>query len=246
MYRIGVDIGSTYTKYCALNTGSAEQTLFMEKTEAFQKNYFIKKVAELKKEYPDAEIISCGYGRDNIASVKTINELSALAIGVNSKYPEFNTVLDIGGQDSKVICQKDGKLQKFYLNDRCAAGSGMFLTNTLSYLGMDYKDIDLDRIHDESIRLSSVCAVFAQSEVVRLVADNTPPNDIIYAVLWHILSQSKKLIDKVDTEQVFITGGMTNVLGIHKICERALGVKCVVANKGSYLAAIGCAHGNCA
>lgn len=242
MYRIGVDIGSTYTKYCVLNTDSFEQTLFMEKTEAYQKDYFSKKVVELRKEYPCAEVISCGYGRENIASVKTINELSALAIGVNSRYPEYETVLDIGGQDSKVICQKNGKLQKFYLNDRCAAGSGMFLMNTLSYLGMEYKDIDLSKVGSEPVHLSSVCAVFAQSEVVRLVADNTPPNDIIYAVLWHILSQSKNLVDKVDAKQLLITGGMTNILGIDKICEKALGMECIIAEDGSHLAAIGCAY----
>ncbi len=242
MYRIGVDIGSTYTKYCVLNTDSFEQTLFMEKTEAYQRDYFSKKVMELKLKYPDAEIISCGYGRENISSLKTINELSALAIGVNSRYPEFETALDIGGQDSKVILQKDGKLQQFYLNDRCAAGSGMFLLNTLNYLGVEYLDIDLANVHVDSIRLSSVCAVFAQSEVVRLVADNNLPNDIIYAVLWHILAQSKKLIDKVDSRQVLLTGGMTNISGIDRICEKVLGVRCSIAEDGSYLAAIGCAH----
>ena len=196
MYRIGVDIGSTYTKYCVMAEEKHIVDVFSEKTPVKQKEYFEKKRDEFMEKYPGAEFVSCGYGRKNIDSIKNINELTALAAGVEFQCPGAEWVLDIGGQDTKIIRQREGKLKEFFTNDKCAAGCGMFLSNTLSLLQMDLSEIDLRGKKKPDIALSSVCAVFAQSEIVELMAQDVPAETIVNAVVWQILTQAKALLGK--------------------------------------------------
>ncbi len=172
MYSIGADIGSTYTKFCIMKDKQIEK-LFSEKTPINQKEYFEKKVSELLSEYPDAKVVSCGYGKENIKSVKCINELIALAKGANFICPECELVFDIGGQDTKIIRQKNGQLKEFFVNDKCAAGSGIFLSNVLNMVQEDFASIDLTDKKEPEIHLSSVCAVFAQSEIVELISKSS-------------------------------------------------------------------------
>lgn len=183
MYSIGVDIGSTYTKYCVMKDGKIER-MFCDKTPVRQKEYFEAKVNVLLSEYPDAKIVSCGYGKENISSVRSINELTALAMGVNYIRPDCELILDIGGQDTKVIRQENGRLTDFFVNEKCAAGSGLFLANVLNMLGERFDSIDLTRAKEPEIRLSSICAVFAQSEIVEIIAKSSPESEkIVEAVI---------------------------------------------------------------
>lgn len=108
MYRIGIDVGSTYTKYCVIDDGEIV-TLFSEKTPIRQRVYFEGKVKELYDLYPDPEIISCGYGKANVDGIHNINELTALAKGAFFSTGENGIVLDIGGQDTKIIVQEKGQ-----------------------------------------------------------------------------------------------------------------------------------------
>lgn len=241
MYRIGIDIGSTYTKYCIMNSCGEIVGLYSEQTPVRQKEYFEKKRNELKISYPEAKIISCGYGRRNFSAAKSINELTALAAGVHRQNPFGKIVLDIGGQDTKVICQTGGVLKEFFINDKCAAGCGMFLANTLNMLQMKFEDIDLTSAKPPEIRLSSVCAVFAQSEIVELVAADVEPERIVQAVVWQILTQAKVLLGKVADGDVVLSGGLTQIKGIGEFAEQVFGRKVVVLEQGAYLAAIGCA-----
>ena len=197
MFRIGIDIGSTYAKYCVMNADCSIDSLFTEKTPVRQAEYFEKKIKELSVRYPSASVVTCGYGRNNVFSDRQLNELIALAKGCGFLYPEGCTVLDIGGQDTKLISCENGKLNNFFVNDKCAAGSGMFLQNVCSLLETDLEDIDLTNESKPSVMLSSVCAVFAQSEIVRLIAGNVSSEEIIKATVWQILVQSKSLLKKV-------------------------------------------------
>jgi len=144
MYRIGIDVGSTYTKYCIMKEADIME-LFSEKTPVRQKWYFEEKLAMFNTMYPDAIITSCGYGKKNIDGLNKINELSALAKGCNFILGEDCVILDIGGQDTKVIIQKEGRLKEFFLNDKCAAGSGMFVSNILGILDFSFYDLDLEK-----------------------------------------------------------------------------------------------------
>ena len=139
------------------------------------------------------------------------------------------------------MCQRNGKIEKFFLNEKCAAGSGMFLGNTLNLLNIPFEEIDLREVDRPGIRLSSICAVFAQSEIVELIAGGAKPMEIVHAVTEQILIQSKTLLGKTDCREVLLSGGMTQIQGIGEYAERILGVKVTAAKCGSYLAAVGCA-----
>lgn len=241
MYRIGVDIGSTYTKYCVMDKEKRMVEVFSERTPVRQKEYFENKQNELVRKYPGAEMVSCGYGRKNIASVRNINELTALAAGVEYICPGNELVLDIGGQDTKIIRQRDGKLKEFFTNDKCAAGCGMFLSNTLHLLGKNFSEIDLRGKKKPDITLSSVCAVFAQSEIVELLAADVPEETILQAVVWQILTQAKALLGKVGKAPVVLSGGLTKIPGIGESAELIFQRVVQVPLFGEYLSAIGCA-----
>ena len=213
MHKIGIDIGSTYTKYCIMNEKNDITKLFSEKTPIRQKEYFEAKLDELTESYPSSNIVSCGYGKKNIQALKNINELTALALGGHFLVPDSDIILDIGGQDTKIIRQENGRLKEFFINGKCAAGSGMFLANVLRMLEKDFSEIDLTGIDTTPLKLSSVCAVFASSEIVTLLADNVDEDDIVRGVIWHILIQAKLLLKKVKRSKILLSGGFTKIPG---------------------------------
>lgn len=244
MRRIGIDIGSTYTKYCVLPECGGQPELYAEKTPVRQTEYFTGKYNSLREQYGNIKIVSCGYGRKNVEAFGCINELSALARGAAFTVPGADTILDIGGQDTKLIRHQDGRLRDFFVNGKCAAGSGMFLAGTCAMLEEELGSIDLTGAGRPEISLSSVCAVFAQSEIVKLLSDNVPPESIIRAVIWQILIKAKPLLSKVRAERVVLSGGLTNIPGIETFADLALETECVLPDNGQYLSAIGCALWN--
>ncbi|MBQ4482939.1 MAG: hypothetical protein II966_06865 [Lachnospiraceae bacterium] len=237
---IGIDVGSTYTKYCIAEDEKILK-LFAEKTPLRQRDYFERKLEAFKEEYPGAMIFSCGYGKSNVSGIKSVNELTALAAGFYKLTGESGTILDIGGQDTKIITEENGRLKDFFINDKCAAGSGMFLTNTLELTGVSFEDIDLKEAYDSELRLSSTCAVFAQSEIVMMIADNRTEEEIINAVIRQILIKAKPLLEKTGEKSIYLSGGLSLIPGIAPFAEKILKVKCKIPENGIYLSAIGCA-----
>ena len=240
MYQIGIDVGSTYTKYCVVRDGEILE-LFDEKTPIRQKEHFDNRIEKLKEQYPGAEFVSCGYGKANVDGIQKINELTALAKGAFFCTKKDCTILDIGGQDTKIVTQEKGKLKEFFVNDKCASGSGMFLTSVLDMIGIDFKTIDLTRVIDKRISLSSTCAVFAQSEIVGLIADNRTEEEILVSVMSQILIKAKPLLGKIQRKEIMISGGLSSIRGIDEFGSKILEYSCRVAEKGNYYAAIGCA-----
>lgn len=242
MQSIGIDVGSTYTKYCVMADDGAVR-FFIERTPVRQRDYFKKTLARFAIEYPNYKIISCGYGKHNIEAVKKISELTALAIGLNHQLPGCSVALDIGGQDTKLIRQYGGEIKEFFVNDKCAAGSGLFLTNVLNILDVRFEEINLACAVDVSdIKLSSVCAVFAQSEIVELLANDIAPQKIIIAVIRQILIQASSLLNKCEhIGEVVLSGGLTKIKGINEFATNILDERIIIPNNPQHLSAIGCA-----
>ncbi len=241
MYHIGIDVGSTYTKYCVMRD-EVIVSLFSEKTPIRQRVYFEEKVKELYELYPGAEITSCGYGKSNVGGIYKINELTALAKGAFFCTKTDGVVLDIGGQDTKIITQEHGRLKDFFINDKCAAGSGMFLTSVLEMIDVRFDDIDLSKKDCSNIFLSSTCAVFAQSEIVELIADNKHEEEIICAVISQILIKAKPLLGKICERSILLSGGLSQIKGIAEYAENILGISCLCIQNGQFFSAIGCAE----
>ena len=243
MYYIGIDVGSTYTKYCIMDSEGTIKQLFSEKTPVRQRKYFEDKLSLLRGEYPDCRIVSCGYGRKNIGGQRMVNELTALAAGAGILCPQTEVVLDVGGQDTKIIRQAEGKLREFFVNDRCAAGCGMFLKNVLEMLELRFEDLHIltrNSGHPELV-LSSVCAVFAQTEIVEAVAADIPSEQIVRAVLRQIFTQAKNLLGKMECGSLALSGGLTDILGICPFAEDILERPVFIPKYAKYLSAIGSA-----
>lgn len=240
MKRVGIDVGSTYTKYCVMEDAGPVE-LYTERTPVRQREYFAEKLLSLRAKYGDCLIVTCGYGRKNMTYGRTVTELTALAAGAENQCPQADAVLDIGGQDTKLICQQGGKLKTFFLNDRCAAGCGLFLGNVLHLLEMDFEALDLTDCEEPALRLSSVCAVFAQSEIVELIADGAESLEIVHAVLAQILMQARSLLGKTDCKCLALSGGLTQIPGIGPFAGAMLQKPVLVPERGPYLSAIGCA-----
>lgn len=241
MNYIGIDIGSTYTKYCIMDADGKILELSAERTPIRQREYFSEKLAGFRNCFPDYQLISCGYGRKNVEGRRAVNELTALAAGVDHQCPGETLVLDIGGQDTKVIRQQDGRLKEFFANDKCAAGCGMFLKSTLELLGMNFNKISLSEPSGQpELRLSSVCVVFAQTEIVEAVAADIPAEVIIRAVLRQILTQARPLLGKAGPGPVTLSGGLTGIAGIGTFAENIWGRRVFIPRYARFLSAIGC------
>lgn len=240
MIKIGIDVGSTYTKFCIMDHKYKIISLFSEKTPINQIAYFEEKVERMREVYPGSSIVSCGYGRENIRYGKIVNELIALAKGAEFLMPKCNYILDIGGQDTKAIYQENGHIKKFFMNDVCAAGSGQFLLNVTNQLGLRIDEIMLIDF-EQKYRLSTTCAVFAQGEIVKMIADNVSEKDILSAVIMQIINQTKNLIGKLGGDNIYLTGGFVNIPGIEQLVGKTLGISCKAIDNGNYAAAIGCA-----
>ena len=240
MRTVGIDIGSTYTKYCYMDGGEV-MMLFSEKTPIRQKEYFDKKTLELRGVYHCDKIFSCGYGKNNAGADGSISELVALAAGAGKVAPGFDVVLDIGGQDTKIIVCKDGRLKEFFVNDKCAAGCGMFVANSSNLLQIDFGNISLGDSDEPSVKLSSTCAVFAQSEITELIADNAKPEEIMKGVIWQVLVQSKALLGKVRCDRLLFSGGLSQIPGIERYASSVFGIPVTVPENSQYLSAIGAA-----
>jgi predicted CoA-substrate-specific enzyme activase len=240
MFRIGIDVGSTYTKYCVTRDGEII-SLQAEKTQLRQLDYFEVKLAEFCSLYQDAETVACGYGKNNVPGVKNVNELIALAKGGWHVTKESGAILDIGGQDTKVIIHEGGKLKDFFVNEKCAAGSGMFLSNVLAQISLPFGEIDLTGNTYPDVKLSSTCAVFAQSEIVEMIADNRTEKEIAVAVIRQILTNAKALLSKISADRILISGGMSRIRGIADFAAEIFQKDCFTTDFGQYLSAIGCA-----
>lgn len=238
---IGIDIGSTFTKLCVMSESRTIRSLSSFATPVEQKNFFANRLGELNKDYDILSVTSCGYGKENMGADTTISELVALSKGVGFYFSGVQTVLDIGGQDSKVIQCVNGKLTKFFLNDKCAAGSGLFLQNALRILNMDFEQIKIGT--DKINPLSTTCAVFAQTEIIRGISSGKSAQELANSAIYSILKQTSGILrpEIRKNGQIIFSGGMTLIHGIDKLLSSLIECEVIIPQHSVFLAAIGCA-----
>ncbi len=170
--------------------------------------------AHLKREDIDA-VVTTGYGRTAIqVGDKSITEITCHARGAHFLNPSVRTVVDIGGQDSKVIrLDADGSVKNFVMNDKCAAGTGRFLEMMARTMEMTLDEIGKAGLsYDEDITISSMCTVFAESEVVSLIAQNKKPDDIVHGLNKAVAAKTAALVKRVGGEEAYMmTGGVAQI-----------------------------------
>ena len=188
--------------------------------------------------------VATGYGRKVVDSARSVTEITCHARGARHMFPDVKTVIDIGGQDSKVIrLDETGAVNDFVMNDRCAAGTGRFLEVMARAL-----EVPLERLGELSQRasrtasISSMCTVFAESEVVSLVAEGMPTEEIVAGLHAAVAERVFGMVQRLGTASpVVMTGGVAHNIGIVWAIERRLGCKVDVAPNPHLVGALGAA-----
>ncbi len=193
--------------------------------------------------------VATGYGREAISGVDTaITEITCHAKGAHFLSPEARTIVDIGGQDSKVIrIDERGNVETFVMNDKCAAGTGRFLETLARTMEMSLEDFanaalkwKKGKSHD--VTISSMCTVFAESEVVSLVAKNEDSVDIIHGLNKSVAQKTASLAKRAKAEGPYLmTGGVANNKGVVAALEEAFGAPVVTHVEAQLAGALGAA-----
>ena len=173
-----------------------------------------------------AYVLATGYGRNSLMGLadKQMSELSCHARGASFLFPEAHTVIDIGGQDVKVLRIENGTMTNFQMNDKCSAGTGRFFEVMSRVL-----DIDLTHLAEEALKskkpcsISKQCSVFAESEVISLVNNSVPLPDIAAGIHESIARRIHGMAFKVGVEEdVALTGGCSSNKALRKALEKRL------------------------
>lgn len=189
-----------------------------------------------------------GYGRRLFAEhwpeAEALSEIKAATIGAAKVHPGCRTVVDIGGQDTKAVAlDEGGRMSKFAMNDRCAAGTGRFLEVMASALSFSAEEFVAAALGaDRSHKLSSMCTVFAESEVISLVARGVPRTEIARGIHESIASRTAGLARTVPIEDdvLFVGGGALNG-ALRSMLEAAMGRPVAVPKQPQIVAALGAA-----
>jgi predicted CoA-substrate-specific enzyme activase len=213
----GIDVGATYTKAVVIDASRHVLAMTMVRTGFDLAGASEKALAELGRQGVERReldyVASTGYGRYVVpARDLQITELTCHARGASFLHPATRTVLDVGGQTVKAIkVDERGKVRAFRLNDKCAAGTGAFLEKTARYMGFDPEQIgELALRSQNPVTISSVCAVFAESEVINHLTSGTPPEDIMYGAVRSLAGRAVQLMKRVGMEPEYtFAGGMS-------------------------------------
>jgi predicted CoA-substrate-specific enzyme activase len=193
----------------------------------------------------DVEIVwATGYGKNNVKFAHgTVSEITAHARGVNFLFPEALGIIDIGGQDSKAILLEKGKVVYFLMNDKCAAGTGKFLEYTARALEVPIHGLGkLARRSETPASISSMCTVFAESEVISLRAKGFSKEDIAAGLVWSIARRVAVMARQAGLKSnIIFTGGVAKNVGIKAALEKELGVELLVPSEPQITGALGAA-----
>jgi (R)-2-hydroxyacyl-CoA dehydratese activating ATPase len=191
-----------------------------------------------------ARLAATGYGRNIIEFADAaVTEITCHAAGVRHLHPDARTIVDIGGEDSKVIRLDDrGKVQDFAMNDRCAAGTGRFLEIVARRLEGDLNSIaQASEGCSHPAAISSMCVVFAETEIIGLLASGAPVQEIMAGVQKSVASRIIGMAGRQPRPPFYFTGGVALVPGMSQALSCALGQEITVAKNAQFTGALGAA-----
>ncbi len=250
MYVLGIDSGSTSTNAVIMDQDRKITAFSVVRTGAKSGDSAervlqdVLKKAGLRRE-DLSRIISTGYGRVSISFAdENVTEISCHGKGAHYFNPAVRTILDIGGQDSKAIkLDENGEVRDFVMNDKCAAGTGRFLEMIARTL-----EVSLDQLgaialtSREKIEITSMCSVFAESEVISLIANNKEKADIADGVCHAIANKAFGLLRRVGLEKEFMmTGGVAKNPGVVRAIEEKTGSSLYICEEPEIVGAAGAA-----
>ncbi len=239
----GIDIGSRTIELVVVDD-SGEIQEFRQSDTGFAPMTEAQRMIQ-KRNYD--RIMATGYGR-NLFEISfdapTITEIKAHAVGARFYFQEASAVLDIGGQDSKAIALSDtGKVKKFEMNDRCAAGTGKFLEIMAKSLGYTIEDFGHEALLAENdINISSMCTVFAESEVTSLIAKGQDCREIALGLHNSVVRRVSAMINRISPSgDIVFTGGVANNPCMTFLLSKNLGRNIHIPEQPQFIGALGAA-----
>lgn len=253
IYTCGIDVGSVSTESVIIGSGNGKidilaydirPTGYSSKQAALSSFEVSLEKAGIEKNNIKS-IVSTGYGRVNIPFAdKNITEISCHAKGVLSRFPQVRTIIDIGGQDSKVIkIDESGQPIDFLMNDKCAAGTGRFLEVMSRAMEIDLKEFaDIFLNNTGHVDISSTCTVFAESEIVSLIGHGVERSKIVRGLIYSIVSRIVSMVKRVGLDiPVSLTGGVAKNLAVAKGLEERLSTELLIPEEPQITGALGAA-----
>ena len=249
MFTLGIDIGSTTSKCVILKDGNEiiAKSLIQAGTgtkgpdEAYQEVFSQAGLTREEISY----VMATGYGRNTYDKADgEMSELSCHAKGVFFKNPDCRTIIDIGGQDAKVISLgESGNISNFVMNDKCAAGTGRFLDVMANILQLKVWELETyARKADAPVKISSTCTVFAESEVISQLSKNVELSNLIAGICNSVASRVAALAKRAGVkEKVCMSGGVAQNGGVSDALSRELSVEVTAVEDAQYMGALGAA-----
>jgi (R)-2-hydroxyacyl-CoA dehydratese activating ATPase len=250
MYGAGVDVGSTQTKAVIVDeshriVGRSLIATGANVSRAAEKAFVAACEAIGLSREAVGYVVGTGYGRYKVTfGDAQITEITCHARGAQSLFPATRTVIDMGGQDTKAIkVGPDGSVVDFSMNDKCAAGTGRFLSAAADVTGVSLDEIGgLSLAARNPVRLTSVCTVFVESDIMSYLAQRKTVEDILGGVHKAIATRTMSLVRRVGVEpEVTFTGGVSRNVGMVNALEAVLGTSLNVSVDGHFMGALGAA-----
>ena len=250
MYTLGIDIGSTTSKCAVLKDGEELVATSLRVggmgTEGPQEALDALWAAAGLRAEELARTIVTGYGRNSLMNFadKQMSELSCHARGAYFLFPDVHTVIDIGGQDAKIISlTEDGRMANFVMNDKCAAGTGRFLDVMASILRMDVSELAPCAAQStQPASISSTCTVFAESEVISQLASGVKRPDLVAGICQSVATRVAALARRAGVrEMVRTSGGVAKNGAVRRGLEECLNVSIAYDPRCQHFGAIGAA-----
>jgi predicted CoA-substrate-specific enzyme activase len=249
MISVGIDVGSITTKAAVVEDGKLISDRVMltgyNAQDAGTKVYQ-DIIADLGIKASDVDkIIATGYGRKSVAIAdKAVTEITCHAVGAHYLNPAVRSIIDIGGQDSKaIVVDENGGVKDFAMNDKCAAGTGRFLEVMARALEVDINDFgEVSLKADSPAKISSLCTVFAESEVISLISKGEKRENIIAGIHESIASRVVAMAGRIGlSAPLMMTGGVAKNKGVVKALEDKTGYRIEVSEKTQVTGALGAA-----
>jgi predicted CoA-substrate-specific enzyme activase len=232
MISAGIDAGSRTLKVVLWDSGHGEILAAGTQDQGVAQDLLAQQLFEkLLQEHglgrrEVSNIVATGYGRNLVRFADTtITEITCHAFGVRQLAPSVRTIIEIGGQDSKLIrLNATGEVRDFAMNDRCAAGTGRFLEMVATRVGVPLGGLSALAARSQNpAAISSMCVVFAETEIVGLLASGTPPEDIVAGIQAAIASRVTAMVGSSVDSPVFFTGGVALLPSMASALASALG-----------------------
>ena len=249
-FAAGVDVGSTQTKAVLMEENAGIIARALVDTGAYvtkaAENAFHLACREAHIDPHDVGfVVGTGYGRYKITFGNAqMTEISCHARGASYIFPSTRTVIDMGGQDAKAISiGSDGQVLDFVMNDKCAAGTGRFLSNAADVMGISLDEVGpLSLEGTRPVKLTTVCTVFVESDILSYLSMGKKPADILRGVHLAIAKRTISLARRVSIEpDVTMTGGVARNLGMVRALEEVLDTKLQISPDAHFIGAIGAA-----